>query len=138
MRSALTPVRRPLRVVRVAAMAARRLWRPFVRWTWHAALELLCGHAERLGRVVVAAGAIMVGMAAVSLRLGQLTEVNGRAVVSFWQALYFSACSFSSIGYAAFAPNAHGLAKWLRVGESFTGNFLLALFLVTFTRKLTR
>ena len=64
--------------------------------------------------------------------------VDGATVTSFWHALYFSACSFSSIGYAAFAPNAHGLAKWLGVCESLTGNFLLALFLVTFTRKLTR
>ena len=80
----------------------------------------------------------MLAMAAVYLRLGQLTEPNGHVVTSYWHALYFSACSFSSIGYAAFAPNASGLSKWLGVAESFLGNFLLALFLVTFTRKLTR
>jgi uncharacterized protein YjbI with pentapeptide repeats len=122
--------------------APRRAWRatvrPLTRWLWHVTLETLCGHGERVGRVLVAASVVILGMALVYLRLGQLTEANGAVVTSFWHALYFSACSFSSIGYAAFAPSAAGLAKWLGVAESLSGNFLLALFLVTFTRKLTR
>lgn len=132
---ALTPVRK---VAAFLGGGLARVWRPGVRWLWHVALEALCGYGERVGRVLVAAALVMIGMALVYLRLGQLTEQDGTIVTSFWHALYFSACSFSSIGYAAFAPNAHGLAKWLGVAESFTGNFLLALFLVTFTRKLTR
>jgi hypothetical protein len=122
--------------------APRRIWRttllPLVRWLWHVALEVLCGHGERVGRVLVAAVLVILSMAGLYLRLGQLTETNGAVVTSFWHALYFSACSFSSIGYAAFAPSAVGLTKWLGVAESLCGNFLLALFLVTFTRKLTR
>jgi uncharacterized protein YjbI with pentapeptide repeats len=124
--------------LRAAWLSATRLLRPASGWAWHVALEALCGYGERVGRVLIAAAILMVGMALVYLRLGQLTEPDGSTVTSFWHALYFSACSFSSIGYAAFAPNAHGLAKWLGVAESFSGNFLLALFLVTFTRKLTR
>ncbi len=145
MRPVAAPLRRMAAIVRRVSALARaftealaRLVRPGVRWAWHVILEVLCGYGERVGRVIVVGGAVMLGMALVYLRLGQLTEVDGRTVTSFWHALYFSACSFSSIGYAAFAPNAHGLAKWLGVAESFTGNFLLALFLVTFTRKLTR
>jgi uncharacterized protein YjbI with pentapeptide repeats len=115
-----------------------RLWSAVVRWLWHLALEALCGYGERVGRVLIAGALVVLGAALLYLRLGQLTEQDGTTVTSFWHALYFSVCSFSSIGYAAFAPNAHGLAKWLGVGESLTGNFLLALFLVTFTRKLTR
>jgi uncharacterized protein YjbI with pentapeptide repeats len=118
--------------------AWRATGRPLARWLWHVVLEVLCGHGERVGRVVVAALVVILGMALVYLRLGQLAEANGTAVSSFWHALYFSACSFSSIGYASFAPSAAGLAKWLGVAESLCGNFLLALFLVTFTRKLTR
>lgn len=132
------PAEHALRVLRMTAAALARPWRPVTRWAWHAALEVLCGHGERVGRVLVAAAVVIVGMAFVYLRLGQLTEADGHTVTSFWHALYFSAASFSSIGYATFAPNAVGLAKWLGVVESFTGNFLLALFLVTFTRKLTR
>jgi uncharacterized protein YjbI with pentapeptide repeats len=113
-------------------------WRPAVGWLWHVALDAICGYGERVGRVLIVAALVILGMAFVYLRLGQLTEQDGTTVTSFWHALYFSACSFTSIGYAAFAPNAHGWAKWLGVVESFTGNFLLALFLVTFTRKLTR
>jgi uncharacterized protein YjbI with pentapeptide repeats len=127
---------------RSALDAQRHIWRttarPLVRWLWHVALEALCGHGERVGRVLLAGLLVIVGMAPIYLRLGQLTEANGAVVASFWHALYFSACSFSSIGYAAFAPSAVGLAKWLGVAESLCGNFLLALFLVTFTRKLTR
>jgi uncharacterized protein YjbI with pentapeptide repeats len=142
----LTPLTRPLSAsagpalarARGAVAALARPWRPVARWGWHAALEVLCGHGERVGRVVVAAAVVIVAMAFVYLGLGQLTEPSGQTVRSFWHALYFSACSFSSLGYAAFAPNAHGLAKWLGVAESFVGNFLLALFLVTFTRKLAR
>jgi tetratricopeptide (TPR) repeat protein len=132
------PVGRGWRTLRLTGAALARPWRPVARWAWHAALEVLCGHGERVGRVLVAAAVIIMGMALVYVRLGQLTEADGHSVTSFWHALYFSAASFSSIGYATFAPSAHGLAKWLGVAESFTGNFLLALFLVTFTRKLTR
>ncbi len=113
-------------------------WQPVVGWLWHVALDAICGYGERVGRVLIVAALVILGMAFVYLRLGQLTEQDGTTVTSFWHALYFSVCSFTSIGYAAFAPNAHGWAKWLGVAESFTGNFLLALFLVTFTRKLTR
>jgi uncharacterized protein YjbI with pentapeptide repeats len=116
----------------------RQLWKPAVSFVWYLVLEVLCGYGERIGRVVIAGVLVMVTMALVYLRLGQLTEPTGGAVTSYWHALYFSTCSFSSIGYAAFSPNASGLTKWLGVAESFTGNFLLALFLVTFTRKLTR
>lgn len=124
--------------IRAVRLAWRAICRPAVRWLWYVTLETLCGYGERVGRVLVAAVVVIVGMAVVYLRLGQLTEANGHVVTSFWHALYFSVCSFTSIGYATFAPNAAGLSKWLGVTESFTGNFLLALFLVTFTRKLTR
>ena len=55
-----------------------------------------------------------------------------------WISLYFSGASFTALGYASWAPQLDSWVKYLGVVESFLGVFLIALFLVTFTRKMTR
>ena len=49
------------------------------------------------------------------------------------------AASFTALGYGNWAPEPQGWAgRVLGAGESFMGVFMMALFLVTFTRKMTR
>ncbi len=96
------------------------------------ALRFLYGYGERPQRVVVAALGVVFGAALGHWILG---TVSG----GFWDALYYSAVSFTALGYGEWAPEPQGWAgRFLGAGESFLGVFMIALFLVTFTRKMTR
>ena len=92
----------------------------------------LYGHGERPERVIGWAAAVVFGLALVHWVVG--TVAGG-----FLDALYFSAVSFPALGYGEWAPEPQGWAgRFLGAGESFMGVFMMALFLVTFTRKMTR
>ncbi|MFC2007535.1 pentapeptide repeat-containing protein [Chloroflexota bacterium] len=57
---------------------------------------------------------------------------------SFWDTLYYSATSFSALGYGNWAPQPTGWAKGMGAVEAIIGVFMMALLLVTFVRKWTR
>jgi hypothetical protein len=95
-------------------------------------LRFLYGYGERPERVIGWAAAIVFGLALVHWLFGTVTG-------GFLDALYYSAVSFPALGYGAWAPEPQGWAgRFLGAGESFIGVFMMALFLVTFTRKMTR
>jgi hypothetical protein len=95
-------------------------------------LRFLYGYGERPERVVGWAAGIIFGLALVHWAFG---TVSG----AFWDGLYFSSVSFTALGYGAWAPEPQGWAgRFLGVGEAVMGVFMMALFLVTFTRKMTR
>jgi hypothetical protein len=125
-------------------MGARRkeAWQPDLPWGAPTrrlpyalslgALRLLYGYGERPQRVIGWAAGIIFGLAAVHC-------VFGTVAGGILDALYFSAVSFTALGYGAWAPEPQGWAgKFLGVGEALMGVFMMALFLVTFTRKMTR
>ena len=95
-------------------------------------LRFLYGYGERPQRVIGWAAAVVFGLALVYLLPGVLTG-------GFWSALYYSGVSFTALGYGGWAPEPQGwVGRFLGAGESFLGVFMIALFLVTFTRKMTR
>ena len=97
------------------------------------ALRFLYGYGERPLWVIGWAAAIVFGLAL--LVHWPLGTVEG----GFWHALYYSAVSFTALGYGASDSDPQGWAgRFLGAGESFMGVFMMALFLVTFTRKMTR
>lgn len=59
---------------------------------------------------------------------------------AFGKSLYFSAVSFTAVGYGGWikAADYNWWVRGIGVFESFIGVFMMALFLVTFTRKMTR
>ena len=57
---------------------------------------------------------------------------------SFLDTLYYSATSFSALGYGSWAPQPAGWAKGMGAAEAIIGVFMMALLLVTFVRKWTR
>ena len=99
-------------------------------WDW--TLRLLCGYGEAWWRVVIWAAAVVFGLALIYLAIGTLTPNT------FWNSLYYSAVSFTALGYGNWAPKPTGWVKGLGAVEAFVGVFTMALFLVTFTRKMTR
>lgn len=99
-------------------------------WDW--ILRLLCGYGEEWLRVIIWAAAVVFGLALIYFAIGTLTPNT------FLNSLYYSAVSFTALGYGTWAPQPTGWVKGLGAVEAFVGVFMMALFLVTFTRKMTR
>jgi len=96
-------------------------------WSW--VIRLLCGYGERYGNVVVAALVIIFGLAVVYVYGG----------LNLAYAIYFSAVSFTALGYGSWVNiTPEGWVQALGAVESFLGVFMMALFLITFVRKMTR
>ena len=110
--------------------------------------RMLYGYGEHPWRVI-AAWAAVIGLFSL-LYLWQGIIPSGSQIcvasVACWntfatyvaQSLYFSGASFTALGYGDFVTAPDGWPKYLGVVESFIGVLLIALFLVTFTRKMTR
>jgi hypothetical protein len=95
-------------------------------WKW--ALRLLCGYGEKPLWEVAWAFVIVLGLAC----------VYSVSAISFPQALYFSTVSFTALGYGSWAIAPTAWVKGLGAAEAFIGVFTMALFLITFVRKMTR
>ena len=92
----------------------------------------LYGYGERPWRVLAWAVLVVVGLALIYFAIGDLMPNT------FLNSLYYSAVSFTALGYGSWAPEVTGWVKGLGAFEAFLGVFMIALFLVTFTRKMTR
>jgi len=92
----------------------------------------LYGYGERPWRVLAWAASVVFGLAAAYYFWGSFSSS------SFWDTLYYSAASFTALGYGQWAPQPTGWAKGMGAAEAFIGVFMMALFLVTFVRKLAR
>ncbi|RJO60665.1 MAG: hypothetical protein C4542_08550 [Dehalococcoidia bacterium] len=95
-------------------------------------VSILCGYGEKPERVVVSAVVLILGLA-IAFHLWGSFDTS-----SFGDKLYYSAVSFTAVGYGNWAPEPTGWAKGMGVAEAFLGVFMMALFLVTFTKKMTR
>ena len=92
-------------------------------------VSILCGYGEKPERVVISAIVFIFGLAVAYLFGG----------LSLPYSIYFSAVSFTALGYGSWAYTPP--ENWVQgVGafESFLGVFMMALFLITFVRKMTR
>ncbi|MFC1937239.1 pentapeptide repeat-containing protein [Chloroflexota bacterium] len=103
------------------------------RRAWSKFISLICGYGERPLRVVAWAASVVLGFTIVYFLCGSDMEWW-----ALWKSLYFSAVSFTALGYGSWAGTDNDLMKALGAFESFLGVFSMALFLVTFTRKMTR
>ena len=101
-------------------------------WKW--VLRVLCGYGEKPERVIISAASVVLGLALIYFLGGSVWQWG-----AFWSSLYFSAVSFTALGYGSWAYTPP--ENWVQgVGafESFLGVFMMALFLITFVRKMTR
>ncbi len=112
-----------------AATRKKLRWRehPWQKlWNWVFCLS--CGYGDKPERVVFWAAVVVFGMAA----------VYSVGALSFPSALYYSASSFTALGYGLWVSVPEGWVKGLGAFEAFIGVFMMALFLITFVRKMTR
>ncbi len=100
-------------------------------WSW--ITRLLCGYGEKPERVGISAAVIIFGLA-VAYYFGGLFNSS----ISFLGSLYYSTVSFVALGYGSWVSEPIGWTKYMGAAEAAMGVFMMALFLVTFTRKMTR
>lgn len=99
-------------------------------WNW--ILRMLCGYGEKPERVIISAATIVFGLAIAYFLWGSFSSS------SFADTLYYSVASFTALGYGNWAPQPTGWAKGVGAAEAVLGVSMMALFLVTFTRKMIR
>jgi len=101
-------------------------------WARSKFISLFCGYGERPLRVIGWAASVVFGLALIYFAIGTLTPNT------FLNSLYYSAVSFTALGYGQWAPQPTEWVKGLGAFEAFVGVFMMALFLITFVRKMTR
>lgn len=108
------------------------------RWSNWASLqfaELLFGYGYRWRRVVVSALFLYLIFTLIYVRFGLFA---GQDLAVVGKSFYFSAVSFTAVGYGAWVQEPLSALKYLGAFEAIVGVFLIALFLVTFTRQYLR
>ncbi len=90
------------------------------------------GYGEKWWNILLWMIAVIFGFAAAYYFRGSFSSS------SFLDTLYYSAASFTALGYGNWAPEPTGWAKYVGAIEAFMGVFMMALILVTFVRKWTR
>ena len=103
--------------------------------------EALLGYGERPWRVIGASFIVIFGLSFVYLDYSYFA-FSDRGLEEFWSrfkiSLYFSGLSFTALGYGNWVSPTPGWTRYLGPVESLVGVLLLALFLVTFLRKMLR
>jgi len=92
-------------------------------------MRTLFGYGEDWRRILGWMAAFLILFTAAYYFWGELEPLDS---------LYFSAVSFTALGYGQWAPQPTGWVKGLGAFEAFVGVFMMALLLVTFVRKWTR
>jgi len=104
-------------------------------WYHRLALEAsyrFFGYGERWEGILIWIAVVVFGLATAYHFWGSFSSS------SFWDTLYYSATSFTALGYGKWAPQPTGWAKGMGAAEAIIGVFMMALLLVTFVRKWTR
>lgn len=128
MEGGLDASRRDLRWQDRMAAFFRLLFNLFGRFTW--------GYGERPFRTFTLVLGIIVGSAILYALSGQVLHHGKIGPVSFWEALYFSIITYSTVGFGDYLPA--GWTRILAAHEALAGIFLTPLFLISLTRRYLR
>ncbi|MBI2503575.1 MAG: pentapeptide repeat-containing protein [Candidatus Latescibacteria bacterium] len=129
-------------------MVMRRKLMP--RWSaqriWSKLVDLVCGYGESPPRVLIFASLVIFGSAALYLLLGVHTP-HGFLIIEphlglgenfnrYLTCVYYSLITYCTIGYGDILPV--GYSRPVAVIEGFIGAFSMALFILVFSKKMTR
>lgn len=109
-------------------------------------VDIFCGYGEDPLRVVLFSWALIFFSAIFyyffGLRFGgefhifSLDQSLSENISFFFECLYYSVVTFTTLGYGDFIPI--GVSRAVAALEAFTGSFTIALFVVVFVKKMTR
>jgi hypothetical protein len=93
------------------------------------------GHGERPARALYCAVSVILASALIYSQ-GVLAQNGGVFRPGFLDSLYFSAVTFTTVGYGDISPV--GVSRYLACAEAFCGMFLMPLFIVSLSRRYLR
>lgn len=100
-------------------------------------MDILSGYTEKPNRVIVSSLVIVLTFGLVyyifNVACAQPALVPGRT--GFWDSLYFSFITFTTVGYGDFAPRPVVWFRFLVCLEAFSGPFMAGLYIFTLTRR---
>jgi len=114
-------------------------WWPLQHRLWSSIHSFVSGYGERPLRVVRFGTLVLFGSALLYFFCRGVAPYN-LSEQAFLHSLYYSAVSFTALGYGPWFT-ATSVRDWVQgagAAEAFLGVFTIALFLVTFTRKLRK
>jgi hypothetical protein len=97
--------------------------------------SVVWGHGERPFRTLFTVAALIF-FSAMLYTAGAVTQNGNTFVPSFWQALYFSVITFTTVGYGDITPVS--VTRFIAALEALGGITLMPLFFVGLTRKYLR
>jgi hypothetical protein len=101
--------------------------------------RLLFGYGERPVRVLLASAFIIIACAFFYSRQEVLIYRQGpNEASSFFQGLYFSTITFTTLGYGDLYPDPSGLCRIVAMIEAVAGGCLMALFVVCLAKRFSR
>ncbi|MEN8126528.1 MAG: potassium channel family protein [Planctomycetota bacterium] len=107
--------------------------------------RLLFGYGERPTRVLVAAAFIIIfccffysSKAASFAFQHELQGAHQSAHLTFWEGLYYSTVTFTTLGFGDIYPAADMLTRAVTMLEALSGACLMALFVVTLSKRFSR
>jgi len=100
--------------------------------------RLLFGYGERPVRVLVASALIILVCGAFYAQPGALAYRGVSGGGSFFEGLYFSTITFTTLGYGDLYPSPSGYYRLLAMSEAVAGGCLMALFIVCLAKRFSR
>ncbi|GAH73209.1 unnamed protein product, partial [marine sediment metagenome] len=113
------------------------------RWLEYLLLDGLCGYGERPLRAIRTGLGVLFSLALLYWRVGHIfpsPELFNEPdhALTFLDALYFSVVTFTTLGFGDWRPDPSHWIRYVVMSEAFIGAFLMALFIVTFARRMMR
>ena len=99
-------------------------------------MDISCGYGEKPHRIVISALLTILGFALLFWSFGGIeSSVNPAGTLIWSDYLYYSAVTFTTVGYGDLIPKASSLFRLMAATEAFLGVFLTGLFIFTLARK---
>jgi hypothetical protein len=99
-------------------------------------MNILCGYGEKPYRIVLSAIATITMFATLYHAFGAVERPCDPSYIMRWyDYLYYSVITFTTVGYGDFVPKSSGLFRLLAAAECFCGVFVTGLFIFTLARK---
>lgn len=99
-------------------------------------MNILCGYGEKPYRVIFSSLATILLFALIYLLFNAVeSPMDSNYILRWSDYIYYSAITFTTVGYGDFIPRPFSHFRLLAAGEAFIGTFLTGLFIFTLARK---